>query len=137
MNHPDIQAYLPPLHQKVAVLVLAILGVLWIVRMVRHHRIREEHALVWFAGLAGAVAVIWCDPLLVFVTAALGVKVPASALMLLALFFLFAACVWLTTVVSEQKRQINELVITVSLLKERVERGGPCGVERPAAAAEE
>ena len=117
--------------------MLAILGVLWIVRMVRHHRIREEHALVWFAGLAGAVAVVWCDPLLVFVTAALGVKVPASALMLLALFFLFAACVWLTTVVSEQKRQINELVITVSLLKERVERGGPCGVEPPAGAAEE
>ena len=117
---PDV-LYLPPLHQKLAVLVLAVLGALWLVRMMRRHRLREEHALLWLLGLVAGVVVIWCEPLLIAVTRLLGVKVPASALMLTAIFFLLEVTAWLTTLVSVQKRQITDLIISVSILQARVE----------------
>lgn len=116
-----IETYLPPLHQKLAVLVLAVLGALWLVRMMRRHRLREEHALLWLLGLVAGVVVIWCEPLLIAVTRLLGVKVPASALMLTAIFFLLGVTAWLTTLVSVQKRQITDLIISVSILQARVE----------------
>lgn len=116
----EIVAFLPTTHQRLAVTVLALLGVIWIVRQVRYHRIREEHALLWFAGLGSMMVVIWVDPLLVGVTRALGVDVPASALLLLAMFFLFITAVWLTSIVSAQKQQITELFIAVSILRARV-----------------
>lgn len=116
-----VESYLPPLHQKLAVLVLAVLGALWLVRMMRRHRLREEHALLWLLGLVAGVVVIWCEPLLIAVTRLLGVKVPASALMLTAIFFLLGVTAWLTTLVSVQKRQITDLIISVSILQARVE----------------
>ena len=116
----QVQLFLPPLHQKIAVLVLALLGALWLVRMMRHHRLREEHALLWILGLVAGVVVIWCEPLLVGITRLLGVQVPASALMLIAIFFLLGVAAWLTTVVSAQKRQITDLVISVSILQARM-----------------
>jgi hypothetical protein len=117
MNVADVAQYLPPFRQKITLLVLVVLAVYWLVRMVRLHRLREEHALLWWLGLGAAVVVVWCDPLLLRLTALLGVAVPASALLLLALFFQFLMLVWLTTVVSSQKQTIAKLIITVSLLK--------------------
>ena len=115
----EIAAYLPPLHQKLAVIVLTLSAALWIVRLVRMRQMREEHALLWFLGLAGGGVVIWSDGALILITRALGVEVPASALLLLTLFFLFIVTVKLTTEVSRQKEQIVKLVIAVSLLQER------------------
>jgi hypothetical protein len=117
MNVAVVAQYLPPFRQKITLLVLVVLAVYWLVRMVRLHRLREEHALLWWLGLGAAVVVVWCDPLLLRLTALLGVAVPASALLLLALFFQFLMLVWLTTVVSSQKQTIAKLIITVSLLK--------------------
>jgi hypothetical protein len=117
MNVAEVAQYLPPFRQKITLLVLVVLAVYWLVRMVRLHRLREEHALLWWLGLGAAVAVVWCDPLLLRLTALLGVGVPASALLLLALFFQFLMLVWLTTVVSSQKQTIAKLIIAVSLLK--------------------
>ena len=87
MNIADVAHYLPPFRQKITLLVLVVIAVYWLVRTVRLHRLREEHALLWFLGLGAAVVVVWCDPLLLRLTALLGVSVPASALLLLALFF--------------------------------------------------
>lgn len=116
----EIRSNLPPLHQKLAALALALLALFWIVRQVRYHRIREEHALLWFLGLITLLIVIWVDPLLSAITAVMGIEVPASAMILLVIFFLFIAAVWLTSVVSSQKQQIAQLFISVSLLKAKL-----------------
>jgi len=118
-----VEAFLPTLHQKLAVLGLALAGVAWIVYLVRGQRMREEHALLWLVLLVGGAILVWVDPLLVFVTTALGVDVPASALILVALFFLFVTSVWLTTEVSRQKQQLARLTILLSI--EREERSEP------------
>ena len=117
----EIAANLPPLHQKLAVTVLGIVAVYWVVRQVRHNRFHESHALPWFLGIGAGLLIVWCDPLLVMVTSFMGVEVPASALLLLSLFFLFLVCAWLTSMVSGQQRTIAKLVIEISILKSKLE----------------
>lgn len=111
--------YLPSLHQKIAVLALAIIAAAWLVNMVRKHDLKEEHALIWFMGLSGGVLLVWFDRLPAAVTVLVGARVPASALLLATLFFLFIAVVWLTSEVSRQKEQIARLVIHTSVLRDR------------------
>ena len=120
MNNEEIIANLPPLHQKFAVLVIGLIGVLWIMRMVHYRRIREEHALLWFLGIGSGIVTVCYDPLLIALTSLMGVDIPASALLLLALFFLFIVCVWLTSKVSSQQQQIARLIIGTSILQSRM-----------------
>ncbi len=121
MNQMEIVANLPPLHQKLAVTVLGLVAAYWVVRQVRHNRFHESHALPWFLGIGAGLLIVWCNPLLVTITSLMGVGVPASALLLLSLFFLFLVCAWLTSMVSGQQRTIAKLVIEISILKSRVE----------------
>jgi hypothetical protein len=116
----EVYANLPPIHQKLAVLALALLGALWIANMVRKHRFKEEHALIWFLGLAAAAILVWCDPLLAGLTVAVGADVPASAMLLATVFFLFIVAVWLTSELSRQKEELARLVIHLSILKEKM-----------------
>ena len=83
-------------------------------------RIREEHALLWFLGIGAGIVTVCYDPLLVALTSLMGVDIPASALLLLALFFLFIVCVWLTSKVSSQQQQIARLIIGTSILQSRL-----------------
>ena len=120
MNNEEIIANLPPFHQKLAVLVIGLICVLWIMRMVHHRRIREEHALLWFLGIGAGIVTVCFDPLLITLTSLMGIDIPASALLLLALFFLFIVCVWLTSKVSSQQQQIARLIIGTSILQSRL-----------------
>jgi hypothetical protein len=121
VNRMEVVSNLPPLHQKLAVTVLGLLAAYWVVRQVRRNRFNESHALPWFLGIGAGLVVVWCDPLLVMVTSFMGVDVPASALLLLSLFFLFLVCAWLTSMVSSQQRTIAKLVIEISILKSKRE----------------
>lgn len=131
MDPSRIQPNLPPLHQKMAVVVLALAGAIWIFRLVRARRVREEHALLWFFGLGLGALVVCCDPILIGLTALLGIDVPASALLLLTLFFLFIVAVRLTSEVSSQKDQIAKLTVLVSIIRARdLERSLEDGAQR-------
>lgn len=121
MDYSEIESYLPPIEQKIAILLLAMVALVWIVRLVRIRVMREEHALLWLIGLAMGVVVVWVDPILAGITYVLGIDVPASALVLLALLFLFLICVWLTTSASRQKEQLAQLTITISILRAQLE----------------
>jgi hypothetical protein len=116
----EVYANLPPIHQKLALLALALLGALWIANMVRKHKFKEEHALIWFMGLAAAAILVWCDPLLAGLTVLVGAGVPASALLLATVFFLFIVAVWLTSELSRQKEELARLVIHLSILKAKL-----------------
>lgn len=122
MSFDEIYPYLPPLHQKVIVLLAALVAVAILLGLTRNRRMREEHALLWFIGLVLGTVLVWVDPLLVAVTYALGVGIPASALLFMAVFFLFIVCVWLTASISKHKRQLEHLIITVSLLDSELAR---------------
>lgn len=113
----EIGTFLPTLHQKIAVALLGFAAVLWIISQVRRRQMREDHALLWFIGISGIAIVVVVNPLLELITALLGVKVPASALLLLTIFFLFIVCVNLSAVVSVRKQQIAKLTMQISILR--------------------
>lgn len=117
MDYQAIESQLPPIEQKIAILLLSILALAWIVQLVRIRVLREEHALLWFIGLAIGTLVVWVDPMLAGITYVLGIDIPASALILLTLVFLLFICVWLTTSASRQKEQLAQLTITISILR--------------------
>ena len=121
MDLSQLLTNLPPPRQKVAVLALAVLGAMWIFHLVRTRRVREEHALLWFLGLGAGTIVVWCNPILIGVSRLLGVDVPASALLLLAIFFLFVIAVCLTSEVSSQKAQIAKLTVLVSIMRSELD----------------
>jgi hypothetical protein len=129
MNRLEIVANLPSLHQKLAVSLLGLIAICWIARKVRYRHVHEAHALLWFLGIGAGLFIVWCDPVLVMITAAMGVGMPASSLLLLALFFLFLVCVWLTSAVSSQQRRIAKQSIELSILRARMDKAAPPAAE--------
>ena len=115
MSYQEVIDLLPTFRQKLSVLGFGLGGVALVIWMVWRRRIREEHALLWFMGLVGGVVIVWCDPLLAFGSRLLGVSLPANALLLVAIFFLYCISLCLTSVASRNKRQIERLVIHVSI----------------------
>jgi hypothetical protein len=122
MTETELQTFLPTAHQKIAALILAVAAVFWIVQLMRSHRLREEHALLWLIPIVGMALVITFNPILLAVSFLIGTKVPASALLLLTIFFLFIICVWLTSILSIHKREIAKLMILVSILRSDIRR---------------
>jgi hypothetical protein len=53
-------------------------------------------------------------------TVLVGAGVPASALLLATVFFLFIVAVWLTSELSRQKEELARLVIHLSILKAKL-----------------
>ena len=120
MNYQEIIDLLPTFRQKLSVLGFAAGGVALVLWMVWRRRIREEHALLWFMGLAGGLIIVWCDPLLAYGSQLLGISQPANALLLVAIFFLYCISLWLTSVASRNKRQLERLVIHVSIANAQI-----------------
>ena len=120
MNYDEIISLLPTFQQKLSVLGFGIGGVTLVVWMVWRRRIREEHALLWFLGLAGGVFIVWCDPVLAFGSRVLGNSQPANALLLVAMFFLYCITLWLTSVASRNKRHIERLIIHISIANAQI-----------------
>ncbi len=120
MIYDEILTLLPTFQQKLSVLGFALGGIALVVWMVWRRRIREEHALLWFMGLIGGVVIVWCDPLLAFGSSVLGISLPANALLLVAMFFLYCICLWLTSVASRNKRQLERLIIHISIANAQI-----------------
>ncbi len=118
----ELHALLPTLQQQLATLALTTGGAVFIIWLVWHRRLREEHALLWFLGLVAGTVVVWFDPLLALITTALGIDLPAHALILIVLFFLLAMCVWLSSSASRNKQRFETLVIQVSILRSQIEQ---------------
>lgn len=119
-QYEEILQLLPTLQQKISVLAFGLAGIALIAWLVWKRRVREEHALLWFIGLAGGIALVWVDPLLAGFSYLLGVSMPANALLFVAISFLLALTIWLTSTASRSKQRIEKLVIHVSILNAQV-----------------
>ena len=113
----EIYDLLPTLQQKLVVLLLTCSCTGFLIWMVWKRRLREEHALLWFLGLALGTLIVWNDSLLTLFAGALGIDLPAHALILVALFFLLGLSMWLSSVASRNKQGLERLVIETSILR--------------------
>jgi hypothetical protein len=99
-------------------IVLWIVGLgylLWIVNLTRRGKLYIGYAVVWvFWSLLGLV-VITFQPLLNFLTAALGAVFPVSALTLMAFALLFAMQIYLLSQLSILSRRVSLIARYVAL----------------------
>lgn len=119
---PVVHTYLPTMHQKMAAAVLAVLAVCYLVNLLRRGVLREEHALLWIVALVVLSVAVFFDPVLGLISMALGTVVPASALLLLGLFFLFTISIWMTCIVSNHEKRIAKMTIDLSIQKFHLDR---------------
>ncbi|MCM1537387.1 MAG: DUF2304 domain-containing protein [bacterium] len=99
-----------------------LLGMLYIIRLIRKRRMELKYALPWLA-VSFAALIVDCFPKLLSVLAdLLGIATPVNALYLAA--FLFSVCLIfaLTVIVSRQSERIKQLVQAVALCEERIRR---------------
>ncbi|MCM1103151.1 MAG: DUF2304 domain-containing protein [Clostridium sp.] len=101
---------------------ILLLGMLYIIRLIRKRRMELKYALPWLA-VSFAALIVDCFPKLLSVLAdLLGIATPVNALYLVA--FLFSVCLIfaLTVIVSRQSERIKQLVQAVALCEERIRR---------------
>jgi hypothetical protein len=120
-SYQQIVELLPTIQQKLSVLAFSLGSIALIAWLVWKRRMREEHALFWFIGLLVGILMVWVDPLLASFSYALGINLPANALMFVAVLFLFALSIWLTSAASRNKQRIEKLVVHVSILNSQVQ----------------
>lgn len=102
-----------------AVIVSASLLVL-VVDLVRRRKLTEEYSFIWILCAAALLVLsLWRD--ILHVTARwLGVYYPPAVLLLVLIFFVFVASLYVSVVISGQRRQIERLVEEVALLDQRL-----------------
>lgn len=101
---------------------ILLLGMLYIIRLVRKRKMELKYALPWMA-VSFAALIVDCFPKILSVIAdLLGIATPVNALYLVA--FLFSVCLLfaLTVIVSRQSERIKQLVQSAALCEERVKR---------------
>lgn len=99
---------------------ILLLGMLYIVRLIRKRRMELKYALPWLA-VSCAALIVDCFPKLLSVLAdLLGIATPVNALYLIA--FLFSVCLLfaLTVIVSRQSERMKQLVQAVAICEDRI-----------------
>lgn len=99
-----------------------LLGMLYIIRLIRKRRMELKYALPWLAASFAALIVDCFPKLLSKLADLLGIATPVNALYLAA--FLLSICLLfaLTVIVSRQSERIKQLVQAAALCEERIKR---------------
>jgi hypothetical protein len=108
--------------QGIAVLIaLALALLLWIVDLVRRERLYVGYGVVLIVAIVAVILVVVLPPALSLVTWMVGAVVPASALTLLALVFLFFMLVYILTQVTIVSNRLAALIqeLAIQRAKER------------------
>lgn len=107
----------PTAYQRVVGILVGAALIVITVRLMHKFRLREEHGLPWLAG--GALLIVLCVfmPALRLFTRLIGAGSPTTALFAGSLFFLLVHNLYLTSVVSRQKKQIQDLAIEQAIVK--------------------
>jgi hypothetical protein len=105
----------PTLYQRGVGVVLGV-AMIWItVKLIRQFRLKEEHALPWLIGGVGIILFCLFMPLLKLFTWALGAGTPTTALFAASILFLLVQNLIYASALSRQKRQIQDLALTLAL----------------------
>ena len=104
--------------QILAIVVSSLLLAL-VLELVRRRKLTEEHSFIWIlCSLALLVLSIWRE-LMHTVAAWLGIFYPPMVLLLVLIFFVFVALLYFSVVISNQRAQIEQLMVEVAVLSAR------------------
>ncbi|MCX8036457.1 MAG: DUF2304 domain-containing protein [Candidatus Sumerlaeia bacterium] len=105
----------PTPYQRMLGVVVGLALIVLTLRMIRRFHLKEEHALPWLIG--GGLLILFSvfTGLLKVFTYALGAGAPSTAIFVGCLFFLLVQSLIFSSVLSQQKRQIQNLAIALAL----------------------
>lgn len=106
----------------VTVLVLAIATLLFILRLVRRHRLRAKYSVLW-VSLGASLAIVAAAPaLLAGISDLLGIKTPVYTFLLMAITFLLVLSLHFSWELSRLEDRTRALAEECALLREEVRR---------------
>lgn len=106
----------------ITVLVFAIVTLLFILRLVRRHRLRAKYSVLW-VSLGAALALIAAAPVLLEgISDLLGIKTPVYTFLLMAITFLLVLSLHFSWELSRLEDRTRALAEECALLREEVRR---------------
>lgn len=102
---------------QIFVVVLAAVGFLGILLLVRRARLKERFALLWLTIGVGMIALVAARPLLDRIADALGIASGTTVLFLVAIFFLLGLMLHLSVTVSTLEEEVRTLAEEVALAR--------------------
>ncbi|MDH3306775.1 MAG: DUF2304 domain-containing protein [Acidimicrobiia bacterium] len=112
---------------QVLVVVIAVLGLVAILWLVRRRTLKERFALLWIGIGIGMVGVVAVRPWLDSLSDALGIRSGTSTLFTLAILFLLGLVLYLSIVVSALEEKIRDLAEAVALVNREFEERSESG----------
>jgi len=101
--------------------VCAAAGILVVIAVITHFVKREKisvgYSIVWYLSLAVMMLFSIFPEIFGFFSRLIGFEISSNFLFVLLIAFLFAICISLTIIVSEQKEQIRRLIQEISIIK--------------------
>lgn len=102
------------------VLVLAIVTLVFILRLVRRHRLRAKYSVLW-VSLGAALAIVAAAPVLLDgISDVLGIKTPVYTFLLMAITFLLVLSLHFSWELSRLEDRTRTLAEECALLREEV-----------------
>jgi hypothetical protein len=106
--------------QGTIILILIGLSLLfWILDLVRRDRLYVGYGIIFILAILGVIVLLSSPPLLVFVTHMVGAFFPASALTLLALFFIVFMLIYVLTQVTIVSNRLALVVQEIAVQRAR------------------
>lgn len=106
----------------VTVLLLSVATLLFILRLVRRHRLRAKYSVLW-VSLGAALAIVAAAPVLLEgISDLLGIKTPVFTFLLMAITFLLVLTLHFSWELSRLEDRTRALAEECGLLREEVRR---------------
>ncbi|NLO05901.1 MAG: DUF2304 domain-containing protein [candidate division WS1 bacterium] len=105
--------------QTLFTLALAVLLLVFVVELVRRHRLREEFSWLWVVASAFTVLLVAYPPLLRAIIAASGASKATTTIFMLSIAFLALVCVHMCTKLTENKTKTKRLAQKMAILGRR------------------
>jgi len=110
------------LRAHLTVLVLAVLTLVFILRLVRRHRLRAKYSVLWIS-LGAALAIVAAAPrLLEGISDLVGIRTPVFTFLLMAITFLLILALHFSWELSRLEDRTRALAEECALLREEVGR---------------
>jgi len=110
------------LRAHVSIVILTIATLLFILRLVRRHRLRAKYSVLW-VSLGAALALVAAAPVLLEgISDALGIKTPAFTFILMAITFLLILSLHFSWELSRLEDRTRSLGEECALLRQEVQQ---------------
>jgi hypothetical protein len=109
-----------PLKQKIAVIIMILLFIMFVFNLVRTRKLREAYSIFWLvAGFIMLILVIRYD-WLIAITNLMGIVLPTSTIFLLGIMVILAVEVQVAGVLTQNHNSIQKLIQEMGLLNQEL-----------------